>query len=302
MLTHHRRVQRHHHRPGLGQFAQRGPHHPRVGGAEQPDQRPAHDSRGEEAGVQSGTGQAQRLVLEDGVPSGGKPGDEPLGVVRVQDSGGADGLVEELSGRFRGEEGGIGAQFGPQPGDLYASGPPGRTPVGQRPAGPVRLGPQPPVELRQGEGLLRRRPRGLGQQTDEQLLLTGTGVGAGNATGAGFRTGGGRGTRTLGEKGETEMAYAGAGVADQSAEQLRGAGPGVEVPGEEAGVGAGEGGLDELLRRCGHPGIVGTGPVGRPGQVRGLVPPRLLLADDVRPPGPPPTAEHRPSVNRREGL
>lgn len=150
----------------------------RGGSGEQPGQQPAHDSRGEEAGVQSGTGQAQRLVLEDGVPGGGEPGDEPLGVVRVQDIGGADGLVEELSGRLHGDDGGIGEQFGPQPGDLYADGPPGRTPVGQRPAGPVRLGPQPSVELRQGWGLLRRRPRGVGQRTDEQLLLTGAGTGA----------------------------------------------------------------------------------------------------------------------------
>ncbi|WP_256342959.1 hypothetical protein [Streptomyces sp. MW-W600-10] len=126
-----RRVQGRHHRPGLGEFAQRTGHDVGLGRVEQPDQPSAYEGRCEQSGVQPVAGQPQRLGAEDRVPAVDEFGHQQVGAARVGGGALADGPVEEFARRFRAEDRRVAEEFGPQPGDPYPGGQHGGAPVGQ---------------------------------------------------------------------------------------------------------------------------------------------------------------------------
>lgn len=112
--------------------------------------------------MQSVAGQPQRLGPEDRVPGVDEFGHEPVRSVRFGGGALAYGPVEEFARRFRTEDRRIAEEFRPQPGDPYPGGQRGRAPVGQPVSRSPR--PEPGVEAREQEGLLGRRPGGIGQQ------------------------------------------------------------------------------------------------------------------------------------------
>ncbi|MFE9051436.1 hypothetical protein [Streptomyces rubiginosohelvolus] len=233
-----RRGQRGHRRPGLGEFAQRTGHDVVVRRVEQADQPVAYERRCQQSGVQSFAGQPQRLGLEDRVPGADEFGHETVGAARIGGGALADGPVEGLARRFRAQDRRVTEEFGSQPGDPYPGGQRGRPPVGQPGARLSRT--EPGVESGEQEGLLGRRPHRVGQQACHQGELTALGV-------RGVRR-----VRALGEERQAQVPEAGDRVPDQSAEEFRWAGAGVEAPGQETGVGAVEGVADRVVRRGGH--------------------------------------------------